>query len=188
MKDIISGLVIAVSIGAFVFIVKPSYDEIKELKAEASGYEIALENAKNLQAARDRLIEKQNNFSSADLRKLEKLIPENSDNVKLILELQKIAAQYDLEIQSASTEKEEDGGTTQTQVKNFDIQTRDYGVINMDFTVTGSYENFVSFLESLEQNLRITDLQTLDFGAQNEQTGAYEFSISLKTYWLKDNI
>ncbi len=187
MKNIFSIIVIIASIAAFVLIVKPQYDEIQVMQERESELEVVLDNARELQRLRDGLLEKRNQLSQSDLDRLEKLIPENSDNVKLILELQRIADQYNLEIQTASSQKD---GDDEEGEASFDVESKDYGIITLEFTIQGGYADFVNFLEAVESNIRITDLRSLSISpnASEEATQTYAYQMSVQTYWLKDNI
>ena len=59
----------------------------------------------------------------------------------------------------------------------------DYDSLILSFSVTGSYDTFRAFVESLEQSLRLVDIQSISFSATD--TGVYDYSIAVKTYWLK---
>lgn len=185
MKNIISIIVIVISLAAFVLVVKPEYAKNKELVVKGEELNQVLKNARKLQLIRDTLLSKQKDLSKSDLARLEKLIPESVDNVKLIIEFQKIAERYGLKITTATAAKDE-GGEDQGLNQSFDISTRDYGTVTLNFNVTGRYEEFLSFLTDIEDNLRITDLRTLSISGGD--SGFYEFSLSIETYWLKDNI
>ncbi len=189
MKNIISIIVIVGSLLSFVFIVKPQYTEIKKLEAKSDDLERVLINARKLQSLRDELLAKRKKLSNRDIKKLEKLIPESADNVKLIIEFENIADKYGLVIQTASTKKgdgimSKKGGSKTSQ--NFDIETRDYGVISLDFDITGGYSEFISFLSDIESNIRVTDLRNLSINP--DEKGLYTFTVTIETYWLKDNI
>ena len=184
MKNIISIIVIVVSLASFVLIVKPEYTKVKELESKSEELKHVLNNARKLQTLRDDLLSKRKELSRSDVARLEKLIPESADNVKLIIEFQNIAERYGLQIQTASAQKDDESGTNLNQ--NFDIETRDYGTITLDFTLSGGYSEFISFLTDIEDNLRITDLRDLSIAPGEE--GRYDFIITIETYWLKDNI
>ena len=49
---------------------------------------------------RDTLNNKYNTFSKTDLDKLNKILPDNVDNIKLILDIQRIAQTYGMDIQN----------------------------------------------------------------------------------------
>lgn len=170
----------------FIFFVSPQYTQVKEMEKQSTELEGVLKNARKLQELRDDLLEKQQNISASNIDRLEKLIPENSDNVKLVLEFQNIAEQYDLEIKTASSTKTED---EEAAGQVFDIETRDYGVITIDFTLEGRYADFINFLRSIEENIRISDVKSLSIAKEGgNDFENYIYTLSLDTYWLKDNI
>lgn len=186
MRNILSIIVIVAAIASFVLVVQPEYQEIQALQEKSDELEQVLVNARQLQSVRDDLLEKRANLSNVDLARLEKMVPESVDNVKLILELQNIANRFNLEIQTASTDKEEDDEEEGQQASLVDVESRDYGIISLDFNLTGNYDDFLNFLAELERNLRITDVRSISFSA--DDSSAYSFSLTLDTYWLKDNI
>ncbi len=195
MRNILSIIIILGSIAAFVLVVQPQYKEIKNLQAKAVELEGVLVNARKLQSIRDELLDKRDSLVKSDLARLEKMVPESVDNVKLILELQGIADQYNLEIQTASADKEgqegadgttSEGGEASEAGSFVDVDSRDYGIISLNFNLTGGYNDFFAFLRDLERNLRITDIKSVGFSSSDN--GEYSFDLSLDTYWLKDNI
>ena len=186
MKNIFSIIVIIISIATFVLIVQPQYNEIKDMQVQETELEDVLDNARKLQSLRDSLLEKRNGIANSDIRRLEKLIPESADNVKLILEFEQIADTHNLSIQAASAVKDDD--ETGQQIQNFDIETKDYGIITLDFTINGDYADFIAFLKDIEKNLRITDIRAFNITPPSGFDSEYSYSISIDTYWLKDNI
>ena len=187
MKNIISIIVIIISIATFVFIVKPGYMEIKDIESKSNNLEEVLANAKKLQSLRDNLLEKKKKLSRADLDRLEKLIPENADNVKLIMNLQDIAKTYGLTMETASSDKKDKDKKGKGGKQTFDIETKDYGIISLDFNISGSYDGFISFIKDIEDNLRITDIKNLSIEGTDDAK-KFNFALKVDTYWLKDNI
>jgi len=185
MKNIISIIVSIISIATFVLVVQPQYNEVKQMQVQETELEDVLDNARRLQSLRDSLLEKRKEIPNSDIRRLEKLIPESADNVKLILEFQQIAERYDLEIRAASATKEDENGNEQ---QAFDIETQDYGIITLDFSLSGGYSQGISFLKDIEKNLRITDIRALTITPPSGTGIDYGYELSIDTYWLKDNI
>lgn len=193
MRNIFSIIVIIAAIASFVLIVQPQYKEIQVLQQKNSELEEVLSNSRQLQSVRDELLESRNALSEADLARLEKMVPESVDNVKLILELQNIANQYNLQIETASTDKEgeegaegEEGTETSQDTSLVDVESRDYGIITLNFALTGNYHDFLDFLVDLQTNLRIIDVRSIQFSG--DDSSSYSFKLTLQTYWLKDNI
>ena len=187
MKSIISIIVIIISITTFVLIVKPQYNEIKTLQVKETELKGVLDNARRLQIVRNSLLDKRKEISEFDIRRLEKLIPESADNVKLIIEFEQIAERNNLNIQKAAAVKtsvEENN----SQVQGFDIETKEYGVVTLDFTLLGGYREMISFLKDIEKNLRITDIRSFSINPPADIDSDYSYSLTIDTYWLKDNI
>ena len=72
----------------------PGYKELSALKTQVSAYDQALNNSRSLEEERDKLTQKFNSISATDLDKIEKLVPDNVDNIRLILEIEKLASPY----------------------------------------------------------------------------------------------
>jgi len=182
-RSLFAIILIIASVLGFVLFVGPQYQDIVTLRAEESQLRNVLANSRTLQEKRDELLKTYNAMSPADVARLEKMVPNNADNVKLILELQTLASRYGLELRTAAlSEEEEMARTERAQVQ---IAARDYGTIGLDLVVRGSYEGFVSFITDIEKSLRIIDAQSLSFRAEDNNPGVYQFNVSLNTYWLK---
>ncbi len=193
-------IIIAISITGFLTFTNPIYEEINELKAQSVSYDEALNNSKALDAERDKLTAKSNTISPENINKLTKLLPQNVDNIRLILEIERLAApfgmvlsdvQYDTEEKEASLST---GGAAVTSGRNPSPSARkDYGVWELQFSTSGTYDNFLNFVRALEKNLRIVDVASINFsssvssGSSNvSSTGPeiYKYDFRIKTYWL----
>jgi len=62
----------------------------------------------------------------------------------------------------------------------------DLGTIRLELTMEGVYANLKAFLFNAEQNLRVMDIDMLDFGEINEKTGSQEYLVSMRTYYQKN--
>ncbi|MBP6866348.1 MAG: hypothetical protein KBC12_02285, partial [Candidatus Pacebacteria bacterium] len=88
----IIAIIIALT-GLFGFVM-PGYKELSALKTKVSAYDQALNNSRSLEEERDKLTQKFNSISASNLDKIEKLVPDNVDNIRLILEIEKLASPY----------------------------------------------------------------------------------------------
>ena len=180
-KTIFPILLIGSAIAIFYFITDPSYQEIKRLTIERESYNNALDNAKKLQAVRDELLAKYNAFPSTDLDRLEHMLPNNVDNVRLVLEIDRMAAKYGMSIKNIKISGDTDRGKERSLIGKDD---KLYGTLALDFSVDGPYSNFNSFLSDLEKSLRIVDIDGISFSASEERS-VYQYNVKIKTYWLK---
>lgn len=181
MKNTIAIIFIAASLGLFFLFTNKTYQTIKVQKAEVAEYQKALNQSRDILAKRSELADKYNNFKPADLKSLEKLLPNYVDNIKLILDMNGIAKKYGMNLKSI---KVNDGKLDPNVTSNQKIgpSSSSYSSIAMSFKVSASYENFVKFMRDLEQSLRIVDVTSLSFRANPD--GVYDYSVSIRTYWL----
>lgn len=193
MKYLLSIILLAASIGLFFVYTNPSYLTVQELRAQESSFNEALDNSKKLQAIRDTLVAKYNSFSPTTMDHIKKFLPDNVDNIKLVLEINRVAEQYNLQVKNIKYDLSKAEAPTGNK---FVAQapkgaTKDYADFDLEFSLQGSYGNFVSFLESLERSLRIVDVQSISFSSAEavSQTGVptdnYKYDLKIKTYWLK---
>ena len=92
MRFIIPIILLIISVASFVMFSNPSYQRIKALKAESAQYDQALSNSRKLQEERDTLGQKYNAIPPASLDRLNKLLPDTADNIRLIIDIQRIAS------------------------------------------------------------------------------------------------
>jgi Tfp pilus assembly protein PilO len=179
MKFLISAVFLIVSGALFIGYVNPTYAELKTLIAQQAQYDQALTRSKELQSVRDQLLARYNAFPQDGITRLEKLVPDHVDNVRLILDFDAMASRYGMHVKNVSIESDD------SRAKSGQIgpdQSASESVI-LAFTVSGTYDTYRKFLADLEHSLRIVDLAGLSFGTND--TGVYDYRVRLKTYWLK---
>ncbi|HEY4500176.1 MAG TPA: type 4a pilus biogenesis protein PilO, partial [Candidatus Paceibacterota bacterium] len=165
------------SIGLFFGYVDPTYAEIREQNGEKTDYDRALNNSKQLQAERDKLLEKYNEMSEVDRGDLTKLLPDNIDNVRLILDVDEMAKKYGMRIRNFKTEATEKNDT-------IGASNSPYGTLTLSFSTTAPYNTFLAFMRDLEQSLRLIDIASVEF-ASSDIGDLYDYKMTVKTYWLK---
>lgn len=199
MRFIMPIILIAIAFSMFFVVTNPIYSEISTLREEVSAYDLAAKNAKELENEKDILTKKRNDLKPDDLERLSKLLPENVDNIRLILEIEKIALPYAMELRDVKyspAEKDPNApGAEVVQGGEVDRQeSKDYGAFDLEFSISGSYDNFINFTKDLESNLRIVDISSIDFSSDvgsliNAKTNSpeiYKYDFKIKTYWLKN--
>lgn len=189
-------ILIAISVGGFLMVVNPMYKELGELKAKATAYDQALTNSKALENERDKLTKKYNAISTDNLDKLSKLLPDNVDNIRLILEIEKVAAPYGMILKDVKYDSTKPTADKNGAVQGGDLSktsNKDYGSWDLEFTTEGSYNNFLNFVRDLENNLRIVDIYTIQFTSDTALgtnkpplAETYKYAFRIKTYWMKN--
>ncbi len=195
-RFLIPVILIGISVALFFTYTNPLYGEISQLREQMDSYNHALDNSKALENERDKLTQKFNSITSDNLDKLKKLLPENVDNIRLILEIEKIATPYGMALKDVRYSNNDAVSSTPATVQGGTLATassKNYGVWNLQFSTSGTYNNFLKFIKDLESNLRIVDISSVSFnsdsgtgGVGTSSTGVYQYQISIKTYWLKN--
>jgi len=198
IRLILPFILIGFAIAGFFVFTSPLYKDISTLKGEVSSYNEALDNSKALENERDKLTAKYNAISVDDLAKLQKLLPDNIDNIRLILEIEKVASPYGMVLKDVKYDAIEKDTPKNAAVSQGGVQggrtvltpQKDYGVWNLSFSVSSTYNNFLNFTKDLENNLRIVDISSVSFSsdtdAKTNPSGIYKYDFNIKTYWLKN--
>jgi len=189
MNLIIPIILILSSVAVFFGYVDPNYKGssssssdlasygVVELKDELSKYQDLASSSTMIKEKRDSLIQKRTTIKTEDQTRLERFLPNNIDNIRLIIEIRKIAEGRNLVAQNVQI----------NDVKNnaaaVGITDSKYGTLSLSFTVNSSYQNFLNLLNDLENNLRLLDITNISFSTTD--TGLYNFTVTLNTYWLK---
>ena len=134
---------------------------------------ISIVEKKEVLAKVEQLKEAFNNREDA-IKKVSYIFPEEKDSAGLIVQFEALASENGLIL-----ERIDFGRVTKDQ--------KDLTVKSLDLTLNlkGSYPAFKSFLEALELNVRMMDIQTINFTAGKEDAGItlFEFNIKLKVYY-----
>lgn len=172
-------LFVIIAVALFFWYIDPQYTSVKELLSEQQQIDQALNRSKELQDERDKLLARYNTFPQTELNSLQKLVPDHLDNVRLILDLDSMASRYGMRVRDVAIQ----GDTSRVKTGELGPDTEAYESVVLSFSVTGTYDTFRSFLSDLEKSLRLVDVVGLEFTAT--ETGVYDYTLKIKTYWLK---
>jgi len=211
MSNLFGLILLLASAGLFFGFTNPLYTgdsgsaeinkrSIKELRKDEAEYREALERTAEIERVRVGLVSKYNEIKSDDREKIAKLIPDHIDTVRLLIDLSNIAKGYNMTLTSISIgvgnghEKSNgakasallSGGSEVGAVGAIGPDAKVYSTFGLSFSVSGSYENLVSFVRDLEQNLRLTDITALSLSAGDLSGSVYRLDLALTTYKLKN--
>lgn len=147
------------------------------MRAEAAEYEEALASFREIQSVRDELTSRYNTFSPDDVTRLERLLPDTVDNVRLVLDINNIAGRYGLVIKNVRL------SSLAKDPNKLGPENQEYGTLVLQFGVTASYANFTAFVRDLEDSLRVVDISGISFKTGEGQLTDYD--VAVQTYWLK---
>ena len=170
-------ILLLLSAGLFFSYSDPTYKDIKKIKKTKIKYDEALGKSKELRIARDNLVNKYNSFSENDLTRIRKMLPDNVDNVRLIMDINSIAAKYGAFIRNVKVNTSED------EEKMKIINKKKYDSVVLEFSISATYEDFLKFIFDLKNSLRLVDIIKLDFSSISD-TENYKYNFTIKTYRL----
>lgn len=186
MKNLTPIILIIVSFGLFLLFINPQYEKVKELKKVIEKNNESIELANDLRSKRENLQQEFNQISPEKRQKLEKILPDTVDNVRLILDINNIADESGISITNIGIVGDDDKTKSNTNKDGTIVDKTDnsYGTLGLSFSVTSRYDIFKKFMQSLENSLRLVDIESFSVSA-NSEGSFYDFNVTLKTYWLR---
>lgn len=181
MRFLFPTILIIAAIGLFVGFTNPTYQGLKGTQTKVSAYNDALDKSQELKALRVKLDSARNAFSPQDEQKLVRLLPDQVDNIRLIIDINNIAARRGLVISNVALGEVSKSSAAATSIA-VGPSADPVGSVSLGFSVTANYEDFLAFLQDIEHSLRILDIEKLDFSGG--QGGKYTFDFTIRTYWL----
>jgi hypothetical protein len=182
MKKIIPIILIIIAIGLFFTFTTGQYAEVQALLKVNGDYNTAIDNSKELLRVRDKLLSKYNSFTPASVTRLEKLVPDNIDNVRLIIDIEGITSKYGVSLKNVGITTANDKDKKE-QAALAAGQGKGYSSVLLKFSITTTYENFLKIMRDLESSLRIVDV--VNISLTSSDSDLYQYDLLLKTYWLK---
>ncbi len=154
---------------------------IKELQAKEKSYDDALNQSQELKRVREQLLARYNTFTVEEREKLEDFLPDNVDNIRLVIDINNIAARHSLSVKNLQLGDTKDGAAVRSD-SAVGTPGGAVGTVELGFTITADYDNFLAFLSDLEHSLRLVDVERITFSVGEKTTSDYSFTI--RTYWL----
>ncbi len=184
MRLILPIILVVAAMGLFGLYTNNAYQGpggIKSLQAQVAAFDDALDKAQDLKKSRDQLLSKRNTFAPEDLQKLERILPDNVDNIRFVIDINGIAARRNLSLRNVALGTLSDAKATRSALA-IGSSGDPVGSAEISFSVSASYEDFLAFLQDLEHSLRIVDVEKLS--VKPSENGRYEYNMTVRTYWL----
>ncbi len=191
MKNLFAIVLVAGSFGIFYVIMAPTYEVIKTSLAEKAGYNKALNNSAAVTERQAVLGSKYNEMAPADVARLEKFLPDGIDNIRLIIEVDNIAKQFNMTLANPTlsfVDKSQDATSIETVVTDSSGLSSLYGTAVLTFGVKGTYPVYIEFIKNLEKSLRLMDITAVSLNSNSGSTDTadvYDFKTTINIYWLK---
>lgn len=176
---LIALLLILLSAGLFFGYVNPTWTgKVADTSAQIEDADQALIAAREYLARQDELVAKRNSLDQSSLSKLMILLPDSVDNVGLILSLNALAARSNLKISSIDVSNQNAASASNSGEAGGPV-----GSVELSLSASGSYSAFQTFLRGIERSQRLLDVKDLKITGTNN--GTYNYSMSLRIYWLR---
>ncbi|OGG59455.1 hypothetical protein A3C86_00670 [Candidatus Kaiserbacteria bacterium RIFCSPHIGHO2_02_FULL_49_16] len=210
VKTIISIASLVIAGAVFFMYTEPTYGKTQALQKEIDQRNLALDKATELKKRQETLLAQYNAFNPDAIDRLHKLLPDHVDNVRLILDLDRLASRFGMAVQNVVISRSLSETSEKTVIGSIASGKQGYDSLTLKFSTHGTYSNFMKFMESLESSLRIVDLASLYLlpdaqsnsstarpssvigggsktasGQIQTQETPYRYDITLRTYWLK---
>ena len=189
-------ILIVLAIGIYFTVTRSILNDTKSIQTVNTQYAGAIANAEQLIKVREEVLHAYNTISADNKERLEKMVPDTVDNIRLIIDLNNVAGRHGLLLKGVTAVAANDSTSKQpaaapnipsgrilTPANTGNIPTPTLDSVTINFSVDAPYLEFISFLQDLEANLRIMELSHL--GLTTDDTGKYSFTVELKTYWLR---
>ncbi len=165
---------------------------IAELREEKVKYEEALEKTREIERVRDGLQSKYNALRAEDHDRLNKFLPDGIDSVRMIVDLDNAARTHGLVAHDIVVIDPRDSRSGTPAAQSESVNDRDFfSYVNLNFNVTGTYDNLAGFLGDMEKSLRTFDVSKLNIDPappkdelSKSNFPEYKLTISLKVYYL----
>lgn len=183
-RSITAIVLVVIAIGLYFTVTKTVLSDASKVNESNKEYEKALQNVNILLQKSDELNDKYKRLSEEQRERLEKMVPQKVDNIRLIIDLNDIAYKFGFVLKGIQANTA--SANTNIQVSPSQpgmISTPTLETVTVTFGVTAPYQQFINFMQELERSLRIFDVTGLS--VTSADSGIYEWKVELKTYWLK---
>ena len=175
-----------------LFYLKPAWNKTSLQSKENSDLRVLSNELNSLIENRDFLLETINRISKDDLARIDEAMPQSQQAAELIAFFESLSGRNGLVLKNIELSEKIDakiaeapgqprpGAGIQAPTKQSG-SVREFPII---MSMLGTYDSFKNFLEALEKNLRLVDMDSLSFSATGA-TDLFSYNLKLKTYYQK---
>ena len=190
VKNIIIGILILAFIGAVVFLDIPKVQSVLNLRKE-------VKNEKELLKEKQEFITRIENLESSYLanesvlKKLDYIMADGPDIPNLIVQLEALAIVGGMSPSNLnfSVTEEKIGSEKAKEVRGGgevkpEQAYKGYNLVTIDIKMSGDYLGFKNFLQAVEENMRLMDIESITFAPKEiGGAGGFEFNVILQAYY-----
>lgn len=179
MRTITPILSIVIAFTIFFAFVKPLFSDVRVIQDEIGRINEQLSKKTDLTAEVKGLLEVKQSHSVANIERLDAMIPESVDEVKIIADLSALARAHNMLFGNIAVES----GNDTYDTEEFE-ELGDVGLVSSDITfeLTGNYDQFKLMLADIERSLVLLDVLHISFSAG--VGGLVQYAVKVRTYAL----
>ncbi|HEY4520503.1 MAG TPA: type 4a pilus biogenesis protein PilO [Candidatus Paceibacterota bacterium] len=170
-KNLTGAVLCALAGVLFWVFVMPSYSMIGQTQTAVSERQALLDDRTKTIASIEEIV-KEYQKREQEVARLSSVVPAKKSAAEVVSAIQDIAGRTGLQLVSL-------GLADQKADQNIP-----YNTLNIDISLSGSYLSLVSFLETLEKNIRLMDVVSID-ATQSAGGGNLGFRVRVNAYYLK---
>lgn len=178
---------IIISVGTSFFFGKPLLSDASALKEERVKFEEAVEKARQIEERKNELLARLNEITAVDRERIETFLPTREGVVRLVADIDGIAAKYGISIDAVSSG--ESNSDVTRSASDTEPTSKYYGTKSLTLDFSAGYADLVAFLIDLEKSLRVIDIRSIDLSSSIDETGkstgVYQYRVTGDIYWLK---
>jgi Tfp pilus assembly protein PilO len=171
-RTYLGAVLVALAGALFFLLVLPQYDAISARRA-------ALAERSDLLTERQGLVKKIDDWKKEmatradDIKDFSYIVPATKDAPDLVSMIQALASENGLQLNGLSmgTNDQSEGASYATQ--------------SLDLSLAGGYVAFRSFMDEMEKNIRIIDIDSIDAAPTTENSPVIGFRVKAHAYFLQ---
>lgn len=184
-----------IAVGLFFTYIRPAYDVLVAFQAQEKELDATFKETEQLIQKYDELMTNYSSISTEDKARLNKILPQEIDVVRLILDLDSLATKNNMEIISFEVpqldSKYAPVSRSRTASRNTSDDDSPIGSAVLTIECEGEYPDFKNFIYDIERSLLLMDMVALEIEVPDmtlpgtDATDSPTFVLGLQSYWLK---
>jgi Tfp pilus assembly protein PilO len=196
MSQVITPILLLIaSLGLFFTYLKPAYGILEEFQAQEKEIDKAIVDAERLVKRYDDLLLQRNSLSSANMKDLKKILPDNIDVVGMIIDISHLAGTHNLNINSFDVPVLPVAGEAPKRNKNKEEASPIASAI-LGVEITGDYFDFKELISGLERSMSLMDVVGIEIEVEEDKEDENEdgkdyiitYTVELQGYWLIEEL
>lgn len=163
----------------------PTGKSIAMLKDEKKRFLEAMQSAREAERRLAELIDRRTEITSEELARLNRLLPDKVDTIRLVVDMQGIAARHGMAVKDITFSGKGDGENASpgapAEVSSFEVPG--LKSVSLSFGVRGPYVSLISFLSDVEKSLQPLEIVNLSFSSSDD--GLYPYKFTLRTFYYR---